>query len=150
MNLYTHAAKHDRPAFLELRRQHQKQLKGLPKQLTKVSAAEIEAMIARRPGRDRPPIHVWKSQAFLVQQFHEGEHVRLTISRTEIQNDGQWKDGITWDEINECKRQCGYADAWAIEIFPPTSHLVNVANMRHLWLVEQPRQAWIAGTTRPD
>ena len=37
----------------------------------------------------------------------------------------------------------GYGDQWAIEIYPAEDETVNVANMRHLWLMaEAPSVAW--------
>ena len=88
-------------------------------------------------GLDDPKrTRVWRSQRFLVQEFVEPRPVvvRLSVNRTTL--DGlRWKEGISWDELQEIKNSCGYADADAVEIFPAQSDIVNVANMRHLWVM---------------
>ena len=85
---------------------------------------------------------VWRSRSFLVCLWFEGAHKRLTVNRTRIVN-GKWEQNISWDELMRLKAEAGYADWWAIEIYPPTEHVVNVANMRHLWLLEEkPAMAW--------
>lgn len=88
------------------------------------------------------PIEVWRSRAFLVQIFSESGVERITVCRTRIT--GQtWQDGITWDDLQRLKRECGRGDKWAVEIFPAESETVNVANMRHLWVLdEMPAFAW--------
>jgi hypothetical protein len=80
------------------------------------------------------PDKVLRSREFLVQVF-SGEFPRLTISRTEIDKHGMWKDGISWDEMQTIKKGCGFGDCDAVEAFPKDKDLVNVANMRHLWIV---------------
>jgi hypothetical protein len=87
---------------------------------------------------ERPPIYIWRSREFLVQFFAEPNCAgRLSINRTEINSDGGWKDGITWNELQELKKQAGFADCWAIEFFPPEDDVVNVANIRHVWLLDK-------------
>ncbi len=44
-------------------------------------------------------------------------------------------DGISWDELQHIKNLAFGAEATAVEIFPPMSQLVNIKNIRHLWLV---------------
>jgi hypothetical protein len=63
--------------------------------------------------------------------------VRLSVCRTSLAGD-RWQDGITWDELQRLKRECGYGDADAIEVFPADTDVVNVANMRHLWVMADP------------
>jgi len=65
----------------------------------------------------------------------EGElGVRLTVNRTAMRPDGEWEDGITWDELQAIKREIGYGDYYAIEVYPKDADLVDLANMRHLWV----------------
>lgn len=51
-----------------------------------------------------------------------------------------WKedgtDGITWDELQNLKNKVFGIEAWAFEIYPPESELVNRKNVRHLWQVK--------------
>lgn len=36
------------------------------------------------------------------------------------------------------KAECGRGDKWAVELYPPDEAVVNVANIRHLWLLPEP------------
>lgn len=89
-------------------------------------------------------LEVWISRDFLVQIFDDAksEARRITINRTTIDNQGRWRDGITWDELQRIKADVGFGDVWAVEVFPPQDKVVNVANMRHLWIVPKPQFAW--------
>lgn len=81
---------------------------------------------------------VWRSSKFLVQVFNErGSMVRLSVCRTSHNGDS-WVDNITWGELMQIKRECGYGDRDALEVFPPDRDIVNVANMRHLWIPADP------------
>lgn len=99
---------------------------------------------------DSKRVEVWRSRHFLVQIFAEVEGAqRMTVSRTEVLRNGDWQEYITWDDLQDLKRQCGRSDKWAVEIFPAETDLVNVANMRHLWVLsEAPRFAWVKGAPR--
>lgn len=134
-------AKTDRNAFCEIRRSYQKRLRTFTKHLTRI------------PREEWPPItstvvpdEVWQSQEFLVQIFRPAcQPVRLSILRTILEADGSWKDGITWDEMQRIKGDVGFRVEWAVEIFPPDAEVVNVANVRHLWIVPAPDFAWRRG-----
>lgn len=85
------------------------------------------------------PYAVMRSKTFLVQIFNERTGlVRMSINRTSINNQGEYLDGIVWDELQELKRQAGFSDCDAVEVFPPNKDLVNVANIRHLWIFTGP------------
>lgn len=88
-------------------------------------------------------VDVWRSQGFLVQVFDPKDGAqRLTVCRTK-HNGKSWVPGITWDELQQIKAECGNSEVYAVEIFPAESDLVNVANMRHLWLLNKaPDFAW--------
>ena len=80
---------------------------------------------------------VWQSPRFLVQAFRERDGIiRLSVNRTGRQA-GRWQEGITWDELQEIKSQCGYGDQDAVEIYPTDHDVVNVANMRHVWVLPE-------------
>jgi hypothetical protein len=84
-------------------------------------------------------IAVFISRKYLVQVFDEKPGVqRLSINRTAIRTDGRWDDGLTWDEIQAIKNELGLGDKYAIEIYPRDCDVVNVANMRHLWVLDEP------------
>lgn len=81
-----------------------------------------------------PLTKVFRSREFLVQVF-AGDITRLSISRTELDDLGRWKDSITWDELQTIKDNCGFSECDAVEAHPKKSDIVNKANMRHLWIV---------------
>lgn len=91
-------------------------------------------------GASKIPYAVWRSRFFLVQCYQETDGVsRLSVARSEVDTDtGRWKDGITWDELQDIKRQCGLGEYMAVEIFPADHNVINVANMRHLWVLREP------------
>ncbi|WP_242137340.1 hypothetical protein [Sphingomonas sp. TREG-RG-20F-R18-01] len=96
-------------------------------------------------------LDVMRSRQFLVQIFPEADGIlRLSVNRTEWNERQQrWRDDISWDDRQRLKREAGYGDRWAVEIYPADSDIVNVANMRHLWLLPSaPSFAWrtLSGT----
>lgn len=98
------------------------------------------------PAGFRPPalLRVFRSREFLVQEFSAPPpaKVRLSICRAAVSGDN-WTDGITWNELQHIKHECGYGDRDAIEIYPADVDVVNVANMRHLWvMLEKVPFAW--------
>lgn len=48
-----------------------------------------------------------------------------------VEHDGT----ITWDELQGLKDKYFRAEAVAIEVYPPNSHIVNSLPMRHLWKI---------------
>lgn len=92
-------------------------------------------------------VAVWRSRNFLVEVFAPVHGAtRLSILHTHVGNDGHWTDGITWDELQRLKGECGFGDRFAVEIFPAVDEVVNVANLRHLWVLDAPPPfAWRQG-----
>lgn len=90
------------------------------------------------------PVAVFRSSQFLAQVFDELDGARrISIQRTMIDEEGEWLQGISWDDLMRVKTQCGYPNVWAVEIYPSTDQIVNVANMRHIWLLPHPPDfAW--------
>lgn len=100
----------------------------------------VRSEIPRKLQNREAPNNVYRNKYFLVQEYIyplEG-HIRLSICRTRLNKDGHWEDQISWDELFEIKNAVGYADFDAIEIYPRESDLVNVANLRHLWITKEP------------
>jgi hypothetical protein len=81
---------------------------------------------------------VFRSKHFLVQVFREPRYDahRLSVCRTRLLMSGRWDDGISWDELMQIKRECGFGDRCAIEVYPKECDVVNVANMRHVWVLK--------------
>lgn len=91
--------------------------------------------------KGKAPEKVWFNKQYLVQLLDERGNLRLTINRVHakiVKGKPIWEDGITWDELQEIKNSVGYSDYWAVEAYPPVKDVVNVANMRHLWLLKEP------------
>ncbi|UAL42168.1 hypothetical protein K8B83_14930 [Shewanella inventionis] len=101
------------------------------------------------PKQDWPPhqqktlVRVLLSSEFLVQQFVETDGlIRLSICKTNRKGN-RWADGITWDQLQEIKMHAGFGSKCAVEVFPEDSNVVNVANMRHIFILpERPAFAW--------
>ena len=92
------------------------------------------------------PIRVWRSRdylAVLYEQRADGMR-RLTVNSTrrmpnrKREKGFDWRDGITWDELQRIKNECLGEDVWCVEVYPPQADVVDVANMRHLWPLDEP------------
>jgi hypothetical protein len=87
----------------------------------------------------------YRSRAFLLVVWLEPNGAtRLSVNRTEWdERHGRFRDDISWDDLQRLKAEAGFADFCAVEVFPPDAHVVNVANMRHLFvLTTPPRFMW--------
>ena len=129
-----------------------KQTRKFLKQYAKSKSEEVGDRLVVVPKMEWPkteviPSTVWRNRKYIVQVFFEGDtendFVRISVSRNDIKgfrSDGSpdWKDQISWDDLQSIKNQIGYQDRWAVECYPPQSKVVNVANMRHLWLLPEP------------
>lgn len=121
----------------EMRRQLERDNAKLPAVLQPVP---LDQWPSTPLGMTKVPYAIWRSRGFLVQAFAEADGVtRLSVARSSVDLEtGRWKDGITWEELQEIKRQVGLGAYMAIEIFPADRDIVNVANMRHLWVLQDP------------
>lgn len=81
---------------------------------------------------------VMRSRGFLVQVYEAPRPaiVRLSVLRTGLDTAGGWQQDITWEDLQRLKREAGYGKHDAVEVFPPDADVVNVANIRHLWILE--------------
>lgn len=81
----------------------------------------------------------WRSKSFVAALWIQDDGaLRLSVNRTRLNDRGTFVDGITWDELMAVKRGVGYGDTWAVEVYPPDAEVVNVSNMRHLFLLDEP------------
>lgn len=82
--------------------------------------------------------NVFRSKNFLVQVYRpENGATRISVNRTMIKDDGHWEDRITWDELMWIKNSIGYSESCAVEVYPRNQDVVNVANIRHLFILEK-------------
>lgn len=98
------------------------------------------------PAWETIPIKVWRSAdylAVLYVQRADGMR-RLTVNSTRRKPERKrksgtdWRDGITWDELQRIKSETLGPDVWCVEVYPAHDDVVDVANMRHLWPLEEP------------
>ena len=62
--------------------------------------------------------------------------IRLCITRRErIEGHRLFAEGISWDEIQAIKAECGYGDRFAVEVYPEDQNILNNMNARHLWIL---------------
>lgn len=78
-----------------------------------------------------PSIGAWESQDFGAAAFRDGEAIRLDVFRKDM------KDGITWDQLQTIKKECGFGDLDAVEFFPAEKDIINTGNYRHLYIFEE-------------
>jgi hypothetical protein len=121
------------------RRVARKQAESWPACLVAVPESEWPKL---RPD-DVTMLAVWRSRAYLVQMFSApplGAVTvrRLSVNRVTLGSDGRWDQNIPWDDLQRLKHQTGHGDWYAVEVYPPDRHVINVANMRHLWLLAEP------------
>ena len=121
--------KERRNAILLLEQENQK----YPEILTAIPLAE-----SVRPDA-RAPFAAWRSREFCVQAFAESNGIiRLSVNRTHVDPATmRWLDGISWDDLQRLKGEAGFGDQEAVEVYPPDGKVVDVANMRHLWVLPE-------------
>lgn len=79
---------------------------------------------------------VLENGTYLVQDCARADGWRVLMI---CRRDG--REGISWDDLAWLKDAAGYADREAVELYPRTGDVVNVANMRHLWIL--PPGTWM-------
>lgn len=91
--------------------------------------------------RDPNRSAVYLNGQYLVQVFDEEfngiKAQRLSVNSTK-HTGGTWQDKIPWDDLYEIKNKIVGYSAYAVEIYPRSVDLVNVSNMRHLWVLSEP------------
>jgi hypothetical protein len=107
-----------------------------------VNAAHTDTLV--EIPRDRWPanqpdgiVAVFRSRKFLVQLYSAALPAvsRISVSRTSLENSGHWRADIAWEELQEIKNALGFANFDAVEVYPAAADVVNVSNMRHLWIL---------------
>lgn len=122
------------------RRAHNSMMKEYPVDLQRVPSKDWPMQ------DDGTRFDVWVSRTFLVQLFDEQDNaIRMTVNRV-TRTTGSWDEKISWDQLQNIKRDIGYGDYYAIEVYPRDEDIVNVANMRHLWILAEPLNiGWFRG-----
>lgn len=82
---------------------------------------------------------LWRSRDFLVQVYMpRGGGQQVSVNRTAITRDGEWVAAIRWDDLQQIKREIGRGEQQAVELYPADTNVVNIANIRHIWLLDAP------------
>jgi hypothetical protein len=91
----------------------------------------------QKPRPDR--LTAWHSPDFTVQSFAvAGGITRLAIHRSDndfLQPCYGLRGGIPRDTIVQIKQELGFGALFGVEIYPPQSDILHVADVRHLWLL---------------
>ena len=104
-----------------------------PEELTRVSEDDPNLPYTSHP-QDLDSI--WRNKKFTVMVWNVPAGKKMTISRNTWDSHAcRYKDGITWDEIMEIKRGIGMGEENAVEFYPPDSEVINIANVRHIWIL---------------
>lgn len=116
-----------------------------PTRLTEIPRERWPLCYREGPSAATLPMRAWESRKYLAQLFDAGAvpnppttMLRLSVSRVTLNNEGKWEEGLEWEELMQIKREIGYGDWYAVEVYPRDRDIVNVANMRHLWILAQP------------
>lgn len=114
-------------------------LNNLPLTMIPIPSDVIVAAKMAVPEKGITCLGAWRSRYFLAVLYCEARTgaKRLSVNRTKLVGD-RWVGDITWDDLMQVKRECGLGDVHAIEFYPADDQVVDVANMRHLWLLDEP------------
>lgn len=121
------------------------QAKALPRRERRKLISDMERESNKWPARlvELLPID-WPSTAKDVATRMGSGPVKVFRSRSllvQVYDDGEWPE-LNWEDLQQAKQECGFGSSWAVELYPPDIDVVNVANMRHLWLVPEPKFGW--------
>jgi hypothetical protein len=138
---------HDLPAGLDLAAYFRDEASKRSKTMTPVSYERLQWWTSTYGMRgDATPIQVWESCRYFALLFveppYDGIDVRrLSICRCTLKADGSgWEENLSWDELAQVKRECGFADLYGLELYPRDVDILNCVNVRHLWLLARPLQ----------
>ena len=111
----------------------QKLIASYPDKLTLVDENDPNLPYSSHP---EDILEIWRSKKYLVIVWKVPAGKKLSISRQEWNpTERRYKDGITWDEIMEIKHDIGMGNKTGIEFFPADDEVMNLANVRHIWIV---------------
>ena len=81
-------------------------------------------------------VKVFRSRDYLVQVFDAGGGAafRMSVNRTQLEG-RCWGQDIPWVDLQRLKAEAGFGACDAVEVYPSDCDVVNVANMRHLWIM---------------
>lgn len=102
--------------------------------------AEECQRIASLMGITQVPVRAIKNSHFVIQIYEDNGRIRISVQRTRsshyIRKHNRDTRPISWEELQALKSDSGFPHRSAVEIYPSSGNVVNVANMRHLWIVD--------------
>lgn len=118
-------------------RVYRQQLRALQSENKRYGKRLIEIGPDQWPAGHPPNlIKVLRNKDYLLQIYEEASNlIRLSITRTMINADLEWQDGITWEQLQALKDEAGFDQCDAVEVFPRKDDVVNAHNVRHLWVL---------------
>jgi hypothetical protein len=72
----------------------------------------------------------WMSDDFVAGMFKQGSLWRLSIARA-----GAGAAPMSWEDLMKVKRDCGFGEQDALEVYPSDEDIFNTGNIRHLYFV---------------
>ena len=126
---------------------------------TKEQAKEARRLLKLPPGQleelDLSEFHdkprglerAWKNNRISVQLYRDPRcaYWRLSVARHDASG-----PEFTWDQLQRVKNQCLGEGIVAVEIYPAAGDVVNVANMRHLWILHDPEGRYADEASTPE
>ena len=112
-----------------------KPLSSRSKILEEISCETWKDYVPEKARTLNAPSRVLISREYLVQERDQKDGIILLSICSVKYNGTSWQDKIEWDTLQDLKRQAGYGDRLALEVYPRDVDLVNVANFRHLWVM---------------
>lgn len=112
----------------------------IKKENQKFSRQFVECDLSKSKVKVKPD-KTYRNKDFLVQVFFlDNDYVRMSVNISDIvefhtDKGPIWKDGISWDDLQLIKAKLGYGDRDAVECYPKDKDVVNVANIRHLFIL---------------
>jgi hypothetical protein len=114
-----------------------------PEHLVEIPAAEWPPEVSRVQDSGSFAVRAFRSRRFMLTVWDQDGFTRLSVMRTEWDERlKRTREDVSWDDLQRLKREAGYGDWCAVELYPPDEHVINVANMRHLFIVPCPRFMW--------
>ena len=72
----------------------------------------------------------WYSPEFIAGLFRQDGVLRFSVARAEVSG-----NPLSWEELMQVKRDCGFGDYDAVEVYPKDSDIFNTGNIRHLYFI---------------
>ena len=133
INNYFDDANMNREQRRALEKAYRQWIATLPEELTPVSEDDSTIPYSSHP---EDMLQVWRNKKFTVILWKVPAGHKITVERNEWDSKTRRHlDNITWDELMDIKRACGFGDRNAVEFYPPDNEVINIANVRHLWLL---------------